>query len=212
MQKIDRIYVHHTGGVGSNLYAPSSDVPIETHDAAHKIRWLDFQSRLGWWLGYNIFVRKDGIWTQTRLIGEETAAQRGRNFDSVSICLAGNFDLNLLWKPVESPTKEQVDALRTIEVALVEGTWRELGIRATQDTVVSIPLQNIFPHRMNNPTACYGYSLSNWWARDLVVDFLKYKLTLLQRILLLLTALQRRMSNSFGANQLNSPGCKPERG
>lgn len=65
-------------------------------------------SNLGWWVGYNFFCEPTGQRTQTRLIGEETIANKGMNCDvpsrctAISYCMAGNF-------AVEKPTQMQVD-------------------------------------------------------------------------------------------------------
>ena len=65
-------------------------------------------SELGFWVGYNFFCESTGKRTQTRLIGEETIANKGMNCDvpsrctAISYCMAGNF-------AVEKPTQHQVN-------------------------------------------------------------------------------------------------------
>lgn len=51
-------------------------------------------SAMGWYVGYNFFIDEDGTYTQTRLVGEETIAQRGHNCDiearcdAIAVCVA----------------------------------------------------------------------------------------------------------------------------
>lgn len=68
-------------------------------------------SELGWYVGYNFFCERNGNWTQTRRIGEETIANRGHNCtsgiigegdcDTISFCMAGDFRTQ---KPTELQT------------------------------------------------------------------------------------------------------------
>lgn len=77
----------------------------------HQEKW-NMKGTLGWFVGYNYFIDVDGSITQTRVIGEETVANKGYNCDiadrctAISICTAGNFSDELL-------NDNQVQALRT---------------------------------------------------------------------------------------------------
>lgn len=74
-------------------------------------------SSLGWYVGYNSFIDVDGRFQATRKIGEETAAIKGHNCDieencdTISVCLAGDFNREL-------PTDKQVKSLREYIEAL----------------------------------------------------------------------------------------------
>lgn len=75
-------------------------------------------------IGYNFTIAGDGTINSHRKIGEETTAQKGYNFDAVSICMLLNGDK-------EMPNPKMLESLRTIIA----------GIRKTQG---NIPL---YPHR-----------------------------------------------------------------
>ncbi|MEK7066265.1 MAG: peptidoglycan recognition family protein [Patescibacteria group bacterium] len=91
--------IHHT-----EVAASMNSHQLNSVDAYHRDRFGD-KSLLGWWVGYNWFCDVDGTLTQTRMVGEKTAAQLAHNFDSESICFAGNFDKDL-------PTEAQIKVLR----------------------------------------------------------------------------------------------------
>jgi hypothetical protein len=96
--------IHHTASVrGSNqLYAV---------DKYHREERGYPRGTLGFNVGYNYFLDVDGKITQTRMEGEETMAQKKHNCDvpercdTISICLAGNFDIEL-------PNDAQIKSLR----------------------------------------------------------------------------------------------------
>ena len=79
--------------------------------------------------------------------GEETAAVKGYNKNSVSICLDGNFDIEL-------PTEAQKTALTAL---LKEVRERHV-----------IPIENIRPHRSVAQKSCYGSRLPDDWAMSLL--------------------------------------------
>ncbi len=70
---------------------------VNNHHRKYKMK-----SSLGFYVGYNGFIDGDGTFTQTRLIGEETAAIVGHNCDremtcdTVSFCAAFNGDKEAL--------------------------------------------------------------------------------------------------------------------
>lgn len=86
-----------------------------------------YHKSLGWkGIGYNWFIEKSGQVKQGRLETETGAHTKGHNDDSIGICLAGNFDL-------EMPTANQIKSLITL-----------LNQKMTQ---YGIPLSKVVPHR-----------------------------------------------------------------
>lgn len=172
--QISNICVHHSGGIGTDNRASSQYLKAQDVDRAHKNRW-NFISSLGYYGGYNFFIDKTGEITQFRAIGEETAAQAGHNFDTVSICLAGNFS------GVDKPTKEQIESLKFIMISLLE---KKHTFKVNPNTEINIGWGNIYPHRVLQPnhTECNGTHLPNNWARTLVAEYLSKKIGLLQKL------------------------------
>ncbi|OGK35105.1 hypothetical protein A3F59_02625 [Candidatus Roizmanbacteria bacterium RIFCSPHIGHO2_12_FULL_38_13] len=72
----------------------------------HKQLW-NFKSSLGFYIAYQYYIGKDGIVYQGRLDDEEGCHTKGRNFDSIGICLQGDFD-------IERPTLAQTIALKNL--------------------------------------------------------------------------------------------------
>jgi len=147
--EIKNIAVHHTAGNFDTLHSINM---------SHKQRWIDLPSEMrpDLWIGYNIIIWKNGDWTQCRFIGEETAAQKGHNKDTASICLAGNFSTGL-------PTDAQKNTLRTLALNIIEQNAYMLSVK--RGTVLNIPPQNIFPHRvLQKTTECFGKNLADDWA------------------------------------------------
>lgn len=105
---IKNIAIHHTASPRA-----SGKEQLYPVDKFHRETRGYPKSSLGWNVGYNYFVDVSGKVTQTRLVGEETMAQVGHNCDiesrcdTISICLAGNFDIEL-------PSDAQIKALRTL--------------------------------------------------------------------------------------------------
>ena len=119
------------------------------------------KSSLGYWVGYQYFIEKNGLLFQARADNEEGAHTIGHNKDSIGICLAGNFDLEL-------PTEAQKQTLKNF----LKRKMQEYNI----------PLQNVVPHRLFANKTCYGYKLSDDWARNLASD-INVQLSLLQKML-----------------------------
>lgn len=145
------------------------DLSLESVDDLHRSRWPELKSALGYWVGYNVVIFKDGKYSQTRLIGEETAAQKGHNFDTVSFCLAGNFS------PLspDRPTFEQRTTLKRLISGLLD---KKTELKVLSNTVLDCSPLRIHPHRVLQPnhTECYGLALPDSWGRDLVSDRLTY--------------------------------------
>jgi hypothetical protein len=107
--------IHHTASSqssGNNQLSAVNKYHKERNwGSAEKPFYQKNPSTLGWWVGYNRFIDTNGSLTNTRKVGEETLAQVGHNCDvrercdAISVCLAGNFD-------VELPNIKQIEALR----------------------------------------------------------------------------------------------------
>lgn len=171
MQKIKYIVIHHSGGTLSNPLASSQDLTADSVNEYHRQKW-NFKSNLNKYGGYNFFIEKDGKLTQFRAIGEETAAQYGHNKDSVSICLAGNFNKG----SKDVPTDEQKVVLTKLIDMLLNPSKKEfIGLKFAPvflDTVViDVPDLNIVPHNFFSQTDCNGTSISGSWARNLYVEY-----------------------------------------
>lgn len=91
-------------------------------------------SELEWWVGYNIFTEATGDTTQTRIVGEETIANKGHNCagtkdcDAISHCFAGYF-------AVENMTDMQIQALKD-GFAEAKAIWPDIKIVQHSDVQV----------------------------------------------------------------------------
>lgn len=170
--------IHHSGGIGDNNLATSSHLTVTDIDNAHKARWSDFKSSLGYFVGYTFVITKDGKVTQTRKIGEEGAHTIGYNSNSVGICLVGNF-------LVETPTEAQKTSLKTLLINLCEGNISSYSVVA--DTVVKCSLQGILNHNSVSNTQCPALPLS--FSRDMVMNYYYGKIEMLKSIISLLIRL-----------------------
>jgi len=137
-----QIIVHHTAAVA----------PIPQFEAInewHKARKFPISS-LGFYVGYHYVIEKDGTVQQARKDNEEGAHTYGQNFNSIGICLVGDFDF-------EWPTHEQIVSVG----ALIETKQREH----------SIPIEALYPHIHYNNTSCYGTRLPDDWAKQVLAWF-----------------------------------------
>lgn len=102
------LVLHHTEFSAENF--PKQFDIVDRYHRSHfrdPITREPYVSSLGYCVGYTLFCEKDGTLIQARLIGEDTTAQLEHNEDSISICLAGNFDK-------EYPTKAQIKTLQEV--------------------------------------------------------------------------------------------------
>lgn len=132
----------------------------------------EYHKSLGWdGIGYNWFIEKSGELKEGRKETVTGAHTIGHNADSIGICLAGNFDL-------EMPTDAQVETLKKL---------------VTEKMIqYSISIDNVVPHRyyatqtlqgkapLANDTqwktwdgckpykSCWGSKLSDSWVKDLL--------------------------------------------
>lgn len=137
-----KIIVHHSAD------ATFAD-QLEKINEYHKSR--DFPvSSLGYYVGYHFIINHEGVLTQTRKIEDEGAHTKGLNFDSIGICLEGNFSEEL-------PTEAQKATLGKLLLQLCE--------------LHGFDVTDIYPHRAFGNTSCYGDKLSANWAGLLYLEY-----------------------------------------
>ena len=136
----DKIIVHHTAYDAATFQYPLVN-------EWHKQRGFPL-STMGSYVGYHYLIEQDGSMTQCRSESEGGAHARGQNFGSIGICLAGNF-------VGKAPTSAQVISLTRLMYTIMQ-------------RIPTITADCIFPHRHFNNTECYGSTLSDSWAADLV--------------------------------------------
>lgn len=156
MTKPRYLVIHH-----SAVSHDRNDDQFEANNNYHKAKW-NFKSALGFYLGYNYEIAKNGLIRQARADGERTAAvtqswaTRGvwprytgwmNSGRALHICLDGNFD-------IEKPAPEQIYALRD---------WLRAKCKEH-----NIPKGNIYFHRNFAWKTCPGRNLQLNWIRNLV--------------------------------------------
>lgn len=166
MTKIDNfpkwLVVHHTGGTDAN---PLEDTSHHTFEIIQ-----DWHLSLGYEnFGYHFLIEKDGTVRVGRPTDYRGAHERAVNFESIGICLSGNFDAT-------DPTPEQEKSLAELLVSLSEQ--------------YNIPKENIVPHRHFKVKTCFGNRLEDDWAQNLFeeasqveVPVVESKMSLLELIL-----------------------------
>jgi len=192
---ITNIVVHHSGGLGTNNQASTAHLTTAHIEAHHKRKW-SFLSDLGYYSGYNtIYDPKARAFYERRAVGEETAAQRGHNFDTFSICIIGNFNQRGWTRTSVDPMTKQIEQDVSMYLRdLIDGNKRRLIVSGNSKLRFSIA--RVYAHRFFSATSCYGTFLSGNWMRDLLVKYdrvelgeegkraeLKEKLALVQMIL-----------------------------
>ena len=182
------IIIHHSGGLGEDNYASTKHLTAEDINRAHRLRWPDFKSSLGWWAGYHYIVESSGKTTRTRDIFEEGAHTKGHNMESIGICLVGNFNKHpQTGHPIDKPTQEQENALRSLYGAIT----RQIG---------AIKPWNIVGHRYFSQTDCPGTGLPDNWARNTILDRAT-QLSIIQQMLAeLVEALRKLKSLKLGGS------------
>jgi len=139
--KPTQIIVHHDG---VSRDGPSFGIINEYH----RTRGFPISS-LGYYVGYHFLIERDGQLKAARLLTDEGAHTKGQNFNSIGICLAGNFD-------VEMPTVEQ--------------KWRLGELISVLLLAFPIADTDIYPHRHYAEKSCYGDKLSDTWARRVYLE------------------------------------------
>jgi len=209
--------IHHTGGYKGNSYASTKHLTVEDINTAHAARWWDFPSQIKFsngrniYIGYNFVILPNGHHFQARPCGAETAAQRGFNFNTISICLIGNFT-----RGVDTPTLEQIKKLQFLMELFVMNNYASYitnGLSILPNTKIDITPARIHPHRFFSPTSCYG-NLPNNWARKLISEHL-YKYDPMKRMLIDIQArileIRAQLRNMGKLKGLDE-GCTGERG
>ncbi len=130
----------------------------------HQLRWPDFKSSLGFWVGYHYLITEDGAVVQTRR-DNESGAHCIPNDGRIGICLTGNFD-------IEQPTSDQFNSLQN----LLDKLTKEYGIA----------LDNVLAHSQINNTACPGKHLYEWVLVYKQYSFLKLAIERLKNKILAL--------------------------
>lgn len=140
-----KIIIHHTGGTDANPLADSSGFTVAQCNDLHK-KLFNMKSSLGSYVGYHYYIEKDGKTTQCRADSDEGAHTKGQNTSSLSVCLAGNFDLT-------TPTPAQIEAAALLVNKLAK----------------MYNITEIVPHRKYANKTCYGKNLSDNWGEKLLV-------------------------------------------
>lgn len=162
MSTIRNIVLHNSGGTQSNYYASSQRITWQQIDRYHKDIW-NFPSEYfpASYGGYNFFYSPiTRTFHQFRAIGEETAAQKGHNYDSISLCIGGNYSRDprtgLL---VDNLTQQNMDDIGGFIASLITGKHNYSVKRGTQ---IDLSLTRIRPHRdFQSGTECYGNGIDN---------------------------------------------------
>lgn len=214
MNTIRYIGIHNTGGIGSDQDYSTINFSLETINQGHKARWPGFSSSYtGSHVGYNLVVFPSGQFVQTRWLGEETAAQVGHNFDTLSICVVGNYHKKENGLPVDVMTPEAKKTLKDILVAAIENRLEGMGIKIVPGTILEFAINRILPHRLLqlNHTECFGSSLPDNFGSSLVLDHYYSKLNLLKLLLaayISLNKLQARPSFNAGFVDMKGHVCE----
>ena len=119
-------------------------------NAYHKSRGFSI-SALGYFVGYHWVIEQNGDLEQARIESELGQHDADENFDSIGICLAGNFNNSY-------PTLAQEKAAADLVAELV-GRW-------------SIPVSRFEPHRFGDSTDCPGKLLPDNW---LLLIYIKHR-------------------------------------
>lgn len=156
---IDKIFIHHAGTIGSN--SDSYNQTWKDINLAHKHRW-NFPSEYikDSYGGYNFcYDPKDRTIHQFRALGEETAAQKGNNHDSISLCIIGNYSL------YELAPHAKIDVVNLL-IDLCKGNYRDFVI--ARDAKFQLTPFRIFPHQAVSDTECPGANIKPDFFRDQV--------------------------------------------
>jgi len=138
------IMIHHT----AVSYKKNPD-QFTANNRYHKNKW-NFKSTLGFYLGYNYEINRDGYIRNARADGERTAACKENNLNDgrcIHIALDGNFE-------IERPAPHEIYALRDL--------LRTLASR------YNIKRENIYFHKQFSKTKCPGKNMDLNFIRGLI--------------------------------------------
>lgn len=136
--------LHHT----AVSYEKNSDQFVANNNY-HKAQW-NFKSSIGFYLGYNYEIAKNGKIYKARKEGETTAACYQANMNNgccIHVALDGNFD-------IEKPMPAQIYALRDLMKKLVKD--------------FNIKKENIVFHNTYAPKSCPGINLDLNFIKSMV--------------------------------------------
>lgn len=150
MGKPSAIIVHHE--LGNNGFYGVNEY--------HRQLW-NFPSSLGFYMGYQLYIDKQGVVYKARQDDEEGAHTRGRNHNSIGICLQGDLDM-------ERPTESQLTSLKRVILEKMT-TW-------------AIHPNNIYGHRMYANKSCPGNLLKESELRALFQPDMNYYQSLLNSL------------------------------
>ena len=149
-----QIIIHHTDS--SRDRTTFQDV-----ESWHKLRWPDFISQLGWYIGYHYLINGKGEILKARN-DNEIGAHCIPNYEKLGICLTGNFE-------IEKPSEAQLNSLEPLLNKL--------------KSIYQITDENIFGHCEKSQTLCPGKNLMDWLKLYRKVNWLKQQI---QKLLALL--------------------------
>ena len=178
MATIRNVIIHHAGGAGANDFASTRHHTFETINSYHAERWRDsaptwqaYRSRLGYHAGYNVlYDPKTRVFKQARMLGEETAAARGRNFDSFHLCIIGNNNKKPNSQgPVDPMQQFMLEDIVAYLYDLINGNTR--GVQVAPGTTLNFSIARVYPHREFSNTMCYGTALPDTYFRDQLTKY-----------------------------------------
>ena len=165
--KISYIAIHHFGAPASTPLAKVGHMTEKQINELHRSRWPDFPSEFsGSFIGYNAIIYPNGELKQYRFVGEETAAQKNHNLDTLSICLAGNFTSG-----AEVPTFFQKAVLKNLIQKCLVGK-ADTALKVKPGVIFDLSLDRILPHRRftGANTQCCGTGLTDNWVKDMLME------------------------------------------
>lgn len=173
MSTLTHIAIHNSGGLQLDAYASTRQVTPEQINAYHKGHFqMESKFLPGQWGGYNFgYSPVTREFHQFRAIGEETAAQRGWNFNTISICIFGNYTK----RPgsglsVDPMTPEMEKDIAHFVLDLINGNSR--GYVTAPNTKLDLSMARVFPHRwFQAGTDCYGTALPDSWIQNLLAKY-----------------------------------------
>lgn len=180
---MEKLFIHHSAVSRNDV--SSQLLPINKY---HQQKW-NMKSKLGFFVGYNFLIDCNGIAHNTRQIGEETIAQVGYNFNSISICLAGDFGKEL-------PTDSQILSLRQL-IKDIRASYKDIQIVFHRDFADTLCPGSLFTKEyLNTVILQTQYSISDADVeKNQKIKELSSKISMLQKILFELSNLVHLKKN-----------------